>query len=121
MTRSVVGGLDELSTDDLSALRLAAQVMAHRAQQAGRPVVALYFDRLEAAVMAEDAARAQHRNGGRPRAVLPLATGLVTSPEDDLAIGEDLALLADNERLAGAVRDFCRGLGAGRSAPGDSA
>ena len=110
-------GLDGLSVDDLSGLRLAAQVMAHRAQLTGRPAVALYFDWLEALAMAEGAARGQSGPASPTEGVPAAPTAMIAAGEDVRLIGEYLAVLADNERLSPALRDLCRVLGAGPSAP----
>ena len=100
-------GLDliELSADDLSALRLAAQVMAHRAVVAGRPAVVLYFDSLESSLLAEAAARAQSdgpRHGDATTIVSTIDTAV--SIDDRLLIRQYLALLAANDRLPTDVR-----------------
>jgi hypothetical protein len=97
--------LVDLTQDDLVALRLAAQVMAHRAQLAGRPRVGLYFDSLESAVMAEQAARGQE--GDRLVSASPL---VVPGPEDRRVIGEYLGLLVANPGLSDSVRRVCRAL-----------
>jgi hypothetical protein len=99
--------LVDLTSDDLVALRLAAQVMAHRAHMAGRPRVGLYFDSLESAVMAEQAARGQE--GDR---VISAAELVVPGPNDRRVLGEYLALLVGNEGLSDAVRRLCHSLAA---------
>ena len=116
--------LSELTPAELAALRLAAQVMSHRALLAGTPAAALYFDSLATAVDGEQAARAQTPQRGGPEAasdirrdadgVAPAVTPLLIESgrgdEDRRVIGEYLALLATNERLPAAVRDVCHAL-----------
>jgi hypothetical protein len=111
VARDPKAGLIDLAADDLAALRLAAQVMAHRAQLAGRPAVALYFDSLEASVLAEQAARAQ-AGDARPRggASVAITFDATAGIDDRLLIGQYLALLADNGQLPDGVRDLCRSL-----------
>ena len=100
--------LDGLSADDLAALRLSAQVMAHRAALAGLPRVEMFFERLEAEAEAEAAARSQL--GARAdRAANPwLAGGL--SGTDHATIAEYLELLANNTALPQTLRDLVRRL-----------
>jgi hypothetical protein len=99
--------LVDLTSDDLVALRLAAQVMSHRAQLAGRPRVGLYFDSLESAVMAEQAARGQEGNR-----VVSAAELVVPGADDRRLLAEYLGLLVGNEGLSDAVRRVCRSLAA---------
>lgn len=101
--------LAQLSGDDLAALRLSAQVMAHRAELAGRPRVTLYFESLEAAVMAEQAGRGQA--GASSDAAAPAPLLLTSIGADDSALLADcFSLLVGNERLSEAVRAYCAGL-----------
>ncbi len=99
--------LSTLTADDLAALRLAAQVMGHRAHLAGRPHVGLYFDGLESAVMAEQAARAQI---GDVNVSTTAAMVAVPGADDRRLIGEYLELLVDNVGLSDNVRRLCAGL-----------
>ena len=96
-----------LAIDELAALRLAAQVMGHRAHLAGRPQVGLYFDGLESAVMAEQAARAQV---GKVKVSTSAAMVAVPAADDRRLIGEYLELLVENEGLSANVRRLCAGL-----------
>lgn len=109
--------LTALTTDELTALRLAAQVMSHRALLAGTSAAALYFDSLATAVDAEEAARAQAGNGARASVTrgaeaiaAPLLLQGARGEDDRRVVGDYLALLADNERLPAGVRDVCRAL-----------
>ena len=108
MGAEVALDLAPLSVDDLAALRLSAQVMAHRAALAGMPRVAMFFERLEAEADAELAARGQRgprsSSGSTPWRVAGL-TGA-----DRNAIAEYATLLADNMGLSAAVRDYARRL-----------
>lgn len=116
---SSLRALAELSASDLADLRLAAQIMAHRAALTDRPRVALYFESLEAEVMAEQAARGQ---GGQSPAALDgaEATNRVVAParlldaaiaaDDRALIAEYLGLLAENQKLPPAIREICRSL-----------
>ena len=111
--------LSQLTPEDLDSLRLAAQVMSHRAMLAGTSAAVLYFDSLAAAVDGEQAARAQTSAGTAQGRVMPMADGALLTPlmlggargaDDRRIVGEYLALLADNERLPAHVRDVCRAL-----------
>ena len=108
MAGEVGVGLGQLSADDLSALRLAAQVMGHRAALAGLPRVSMFFERIEAEAVAEQAARGQRgerpANGFNPWRVAGL-TGA-----DRAAIVEYVGLLAGNNGLPAPVRDVARDL-----------
>ena len=99
--------LATLTVEDLAALRLAAQVMGHRAHLAGRPQVGLYFDGLESAVMAEQAARAQV---GSIKVSTTAAMVAVPGADDRRLIGEYLELLVLNDGLSENVRRLCAGL-----------
>jgi hypothetical protein len=100
--------LAQLTADELDGLRLAAQVMAHRGAVARRPRVAMFFNGLESAAVAERAARGQpgRRPAGHP------TTWLVTGATraDLRLIGDCLWLLADNLALPAAVRAVCHSL-----------
>ncbi len=99
--------LATLTVEELSSLRLAAQVMGHRAHLAGRPQVGLYFDGLESAVMAEQAARAQV---GSFKVSTTVAMVAVPAADDRRLIGEYLELLVANEGLSDNIRRLCAGL-----------
>jgi hypothetical protein len=101
-------GLSALSSDDLAALRLAAQVMAHRAQLADKPRVAMFFDRIEAEVIAELAARGQR--GHRTSSVSNPWRGAGLTEADRAAIAESVEMLAGNGGLSARVRAFARNL-----------
>ncbi len=110
--------LSQLTPAELASLRLAAQVMSHRALLAGAPAAALYFDSLATAIDGEQAARAQSApsnadaaGGTRGMAVVaPLLLDTARGDDDRRVIGEHLAMLAANERLPAPVRDVCRSL-----------
>lgn len=104
-----------LTDDDLEALRLGAQVLAHRAGPVRHPAVAVYFSELEAAVKAEIALRATspgepERQAVADRAPIRLVATPPTDAEDRRLVAEYLGLLVANERLSPAVRDACRAL-----------
>lgn len=105
--------VDGLTADELAALRLSAQVMAHKADLADRHAVRLFFESLESAVMAELAGRSQA--GGIDAESDPREAAVLTGPglaaTDGALIAEYLELLAANDRLPAAVRLFCRRLG----------
>jgi hypothetical protein len=101
-------GLDGLSADDLAALRLSAQVMAHRAALAGLPRVEMFFERLMAEVDAEAAARAQLARRASVDVNPWQMRGL--SDTDQAAIADYLELLADNAALPDTLRDVVRRL-----------
>lgn len=116
--------VDELTAADLAALRLSAQVMAHRADLADRHAVRLFFDSLESAVLAELAGRSQAPDAsdvaaGRTAPALLFSATL--GDGDSRLIGEYLELLAANDRLPAAVRLFCRRLGNGMARHGGDA
>ena len=101
--------LAQLTPTELAALRLAAQVMSHRALLAGTPSAALYFDSLATAVDGEQAARSQLGESDGAH-VAPLLLDGARGADDRRIIGEYLALLATNERLPEQVREVCRAL-----------
>lgn len=103
-------GLDALAVNDLDALRLASQVLAHKAALAGLPRVEMFFTSVEAEATAEAAARGQRGTRGTGSAD-PWRTAPLT-PTDRAAIRAYLELLRDNERLSPALREYVRGLGA---------
>ena len=103
------GSLSALTPADLASLRLAAQVMSHRALLAGTPAAALYFDSLATAVDGEQAARSQLGAGDGAR-VAPLLIDGARGTDDRRVIREYLAVLAANERLPASVREICRAL-----------
>jgi hypothetical protein len=97
-----------LATADLHALRLAAQVMQHKAQLDDRPHVADYFARLGTASTGELATR------GEAFRVVPPVTELGLDPaadaEDHRLLAEYLGLLIGNERLSPSLREISRSL-----------
>ena len=100
--------LDDLSATDLEALRLASQVLAHKAALAEMPRVEMFFTSIEAEAAAEGAARGQRgRRDGE--AADPWKTAPLT-PVDRAAIAAYLELLAGNERLSPAIREYARRL-----------
>ena len=101
-------GLAALSVEDLAALRLSAQVMAHRAALAGMPRVELFFERLEAEADAEAAARGQR--GARPEGGSNPWRAAGLTDADRTAIYEHVGLLAGNAGLPQQVRDYARRL-----------
>ena len=108
MEPHVALGLEGLTAEDLAALRLSAQVMAHRAALAGLPRVAMFFERLEAEADAEAAARGQR--GARSSSDLnPWRVAGMTAA-DRAAIVDHAELLAANPGLPPAVREYARQL-----------
>lgn len=105
--------LDALPHADLIGLRLAAQVLQHKAELAGRPRVALYFGQLEHSAQAQLAAQLTGIRAvvtGVQPTLDPAADG-----EDRRLLGEYLGLLAGNERLSTELRAVCRRLRAGHT------
>ncbi len=98
--------LGQLSDVELGGLRLAVQVLAHKAAIAGFTRVALYFESLESAAMAEQAARAQ--SASTRSAPLPGTLSIGSGADDRRLVVEYLHLLVDNERLSAQVRSLCR-------------
>jgi hypothetical protein len=102
-------GLDvaELNDADLFGLRLAGQVLGHKAALAGRPHVARWFSDLEAVMGAELARRGVG-------VVLVTEPGLALAPDADASdyalLSEYLAMLAANPGLSDAQRLLCRRL-----------
>ena len=101
---SVGARLGELAEADLLALRLAAQVLGHKAGLLGRPTVVDWFAALEHAVDFEMARRGVgFVLGPAPELRLPAhADGA-----DRRLLADHLGLLADNDRLAPQVRALC--------------
>lgn len=100
--------LADLADADLLGFRLAAQIMAHKAELEGRARVADYFGHLESAVQSELASRL---TGIRAIVEQP-DLGLDEPPaeEDSRLIAEYLGLLIANEQLSVPLRDTCRRL-----------
>lgn len=112
MAPKVVATLDELTAADLEALRLASQVLAHKAALAQMPRVEMFFVTIEAEAAAEAAARSQ-RGRRVGETADPWRTAPLT-PVDRAAIAAYLELLAGNERLSPALREYARRLIAAR-------
>ncbi|CAN5855545.1 hypothetical protein BH24CHL6_BH24CHL6_15160 [soil metagenome] len=111
--------LTGLSDSDLLGLRLAAQVMTHKAELVGRGPVAAYFARLEHSVQAELASRL---TGIRALSgQLPLEVDQVAGGDDIELINEYLEVLIANEQLSGELRDACRRLRARNTEAGPGA
>ncbi|MEA2678081.1 MAG: hypothetical protein QOJ81_2222 [Chloroflexota bacterium] len=108
MTGQAASGLNGLAPADLEALRLASQVLAHKAALAGLPRVEMFFTSVEAEVAADAASRGQRGQRGGASAD-PWRTASLT-PTDRAAIRAYLELLRDNERLSPAVREYVRSL-----------
>lgn len=100
--------LAELGVADVFALRLAAQVMRHKAELDSHPLVADYFVRLGDVATGELAVR------GDALSVIPAAAPVGLAPdanaEDRRVLGEYLTLLVANDRLPAALRDLSRQL-----------
>jgi hypothetical protein len=112
MAPKLAATLDELTATDLDALRLASQVLAHKAALAEMPRVEMFFTTIEAEVAAEAAARGQRGQHGGQSADPWKSTPL--TPVDRAAIAAYLELLAGNERLSPALREYGRRLIAAR-------
>jgi hypothetical protein len=100
--------LSALADADLVALRLGAQVLAHKAELAERARVATYFELLERSVLAEVASRTRGMRAVTERQEVSL--GDLADAEDRRLIAEYLGLLVSNERLSPELRDLCRAL-----------
>ena len=100
--------LADLSTADLHGLRLAAQVMKHKAELDDRPLVGDYFDRLGMAAAGELAARGEALR--LVTAATPLGLGPSADAEDRRLLAEYLGLLIGNERLSQPLRELGRSL-----------
>ncbi len=100
--------LADLTDADLVGLRLAAQVLGHKAELAGRARVAAFFGDLELAAQSELASRATGirvvTRDGRPTLDDAADQG------DEQLVEEYLALLAGNERLSPELRALCAAL-----------
>lgn len=114
MTRPL--DLTDLDGVDLTALRLGAQVMSHKAELAERPRVETFFKGLQWKVD-EEIARRRSEPDAKPLiglGALPVVTvDAAASPptEDDRRLAaEYLELLGANDRLSPSVRDACRTL-----------
>jgi hypothetical protein len=116
MAPKVAATLDGLSPADLEALRLSSQVLAHKAAMAGLPRVGMFFSAVESEVVAEAAARGQ-RGRRAEQTADPWRTAALT-PVDRAAIAAYLELLANNDGLSPAVRDYAARLLKARSAFG---
>jgi len=109
--------LGALADGDLLGLRLAAQVMTHKAELTARSRVAGYFGRLEAAVGAELASRL---TGIRAIATTSnLGLDDAAEEEDRRLVDEYLGLLGANEQLSPELREVCRRLRAGNQQSSD--
>lgn len=108
-----------LPDSDLLGLRLAAQVMTHKAELVGRAYVAAYFARLEYSIQAELASRLTSIRA------LPGQLGLevngAAEVEDARLVNEYLGLLIGNEQLSSELREACRRLRAENRAVGPGA
>lgn len=100
--------LTALADTDLVALRLGAQVLAHKAELADRAHVSAYFELLEQSVLAELASRTRGIRAVTQRPEVALAS--VADAEDRRLTAEYLGLLVANERLSEQLRDLCRAL-----------
>jgi hypothetical protein len=112
MGTKALATLEGLAATDLDALGLASQVLAHKAALAEMPRVEMFFTTLGAEVAAEGAARGQRGRRGEEGAD-PWQGGPLT-PVDRAAIAAYLELLAGNERLSPALREYARRLIAAR-------
>lgn len=108
-----------LSDSDLLGLRLAAQVMTHKAELVGRGYVAAYFARLEHSVQAELASRLTGIRAVSGQ--LALETDRAVDAEDTRLVNEYLGLLIGNEQLSLQLRHACRRLRARNDLVGPSA
>lgn len=99
--------VDALSDGDLFGLRLAGQVLGHKASLAGHPHVARWFADFEATIATEMARRGLG-------VVLADPPELALHPDADAGdrrlLADYLALLVANEGLSDAQRDLCRRL-----------
>lgn len=102
---TLLGGLP---TADLHVLRLAAQVMRHKAQLDDRPLVADYFARLGDASTGELAERGEAFRVIAPAPDLGLDAN--ADAEDHRVLAEYLGLLVGNDRLSPVLRDVSRNL-----------
>jgi hypothetical protein len=100
--------LEDLATADLHALRLAAQVMRHKAELDAHPLVADYFAQLGYVATSELATRGEALRV--IRTPTPLGLAPAADAEDRRVLGEYLTLLVANERLPQALRDVSKQL-----------
>jgi hypothetical protein len=108
VSSAALPSLELLGPADLEALRLASQVLAHKAALAGLARVEMFFMSIEADAVAEAAARGQ-RGERQAMPADPWRTAPLT-PVDRAAIRAYLELLRDNERLSPGVREHVRRL-----------
>lgn len=108
--------LSDLDGVDLTALRLGAQVMSHKAELAARPRVETFFKTLQWKVDEEIARRRQdiERKPLASLGLLPVAAAEAAQPpataEDRQLTAEYLDLLGSNDRLSPSVRHAFRTL-----------
>jgi hypothetical protein len=96
---AVVLDLATLDMDDLRALRLAAQVMRHRAEVEAQPRVAAFFTALRGGVEREVVRRAKGDDlpAGSIRLTFDESTGCPEEPDEDRrSLVESLELLGGN-------------------------
>lgn len=100
--------LGDLAPADLHSLRLAAQVLRHKAEIERRDLLADYFARLADYSLVELAARGE----GVMILTAPPKLGLAPAAdrEDRRLLAEFLGLLIANEHLSGSLRTALRGL-----------
>ena len=96
--------LEGLADADLLALRLAAQVLRHKAALAGRPLVARWFEDLGRAV---DSAMARHGVGFVVGEAPTLALPREADESDRAMLVDHLRLVATNPALSPALRAAC--------------
>src|SRR5690242_18170305 len=113
MAAKVPASLDGLSATDLEAVRLASQVLAHKAAMAGVPRAAMFFSTVESEAVTEAAARGQRGQRGEV-VVDPWRTAPLT-PVDRATIAAYLELLTKNQALSAAVREYATRLLKARS------
>jgi hypothetical protein len=106
-TERLATELRELSDQDLTTLRLGAQVMAHKAELERSQPGHDFFAQLEAAALAELASRT---TGILSLVELPDASADGLADADRTLITSYLELLADNEQLSLSLRQLCRRL-----------
>jgi hypothetical protein len=108
VTAQSVLHLESLSNDDLAALRLSSQVLAHKAALAGLPRVEMFFERLATEAEAEVAARGQRGTRTDSAANPWLVGGMSTTDRETIV--DYLELLAQNTALPATLRDLVRRL-----------
>lgn len=100
--------LADLPAPDLHGLRLAAQVLRHKAELERRDRIADYFDRLAEAALVELAVRGE---GVRVLTLAaPIGLPAEATAEDRRRLAEYFTLLIANEQLSGRLRAALRGL-----------